>query len=115
VLIEKDARACGVILGNIADFKLTSMARLLRAELPGGLAQLRGERFDLVFSDPPYALRAAQTTLDALCAGDLLAASARVVLEMDRREDPPRLPNGLSLEGQRRYGDTVVLVVAKDA
>jgi len=68
VLVEKDARACGVILGNLSDLKLEAQARVLRGELPGALGQLRGQRFDLVFSDPPYALRAAQTTLDGLCS-----------------------------------------------
>jgi 16S rRNA (guanine966-N2)-methyltransferase len=115
VLVEKDARACGVILGNVSDLKLEEQARVLRGELPQVLSQLRGQRFDLVFSDPPYALRAAQATLDALCSNDLLAPGARVVLEMDRREDLPQLAPGLSLADERRYGDTLVLVVAKGA
>jgi 16S rRNA (guanine966-N2)-methyltransferase len=115
VLVEKDARACGVILGNISDLKLEARARVLRGELPSALGQLRGQRFDLVFSDPPYALRAAQATLDALCSNDVLAPGARVVLEMDRREDGPSLASGLSLADERRYGDTLVLIVAKEA
>jgi 16S rRNA (guanine966-N2)-methyltransferase len=114
VLIEKEARACGVILGNIADLKLEAVAKVVRGELPGALSLLRGQRFDLIFSDPPYALRAAQGTLDALCSNDLLAPGARVVLEMDRRETKPSLLSGLSLLDERRYGDTLVLVVSKD-
>jgi 16S rRNA (guanine966-N2)-methyltransferase len=115
VLVEKDARACGVILGNVSDLKVESQARVLRGELPAALGQLRGRKFDLVFSDPPYALRAAQAILDALCSNDLLAEGSRVVLEMDRREAQPALPAGLSLADERRYGDTLVLVVAKGA
>jgi 16S rRNA (guanine966-N2)-methyltransferase len=115
VLVEKDARACGVILGNVSDLKVESQARVVRGELPGALAQLRGQRFELVFSDPPYALRTSQITLDALCSNDLLAGGARVVLEMDRREEQPAMPAGLSLADERRYGDTLVLVVAKGA
>jgi 16S rRNA (guanine966-N2)-methyltransferase len=114
VLVEKDARACDVILGNISDLKLEAFAKVLRGELPGALSQLRGQRFDLVFSDPPYALRAAQTTLDALCSNDVLGPGARVVLEMDRREEKPQLASGLSLADERRYGDTLLLVVCKD-
>jgi len=109
VLIENDARACGVIYANIAALKAEDRARLVRGELPAALAQLRGEKFDLVFSDPPYALQAAQLTVDALTSNNLLAPEARVVLEMDRREPAP---HGLPLLDERRYGDTRVLVLS---
>lgn len=115
LLVEKDARACGVILGNIADLRLEGQARLLRGELPSALAQLRGQRFDLVFSDPPYALRAAQPIVDGLCANDVLEPGARLVLEMDRREESPQLRAGLAKVDERHYGDTLVLVIAKQA
>jgi 16S rRNA G966 N2-methylase RsmD len=81
--------------------------------LPGALKQLRGERFDRVFSDPPYAMRAAQETLDALVESELLAPGARVVLETDRREPVPSAPP-LALADERRYGDTRILVFSAE-
>jgi 16S rRNA (guanine(966)-N(2))-methyltransferase RsmD len=111
VLIEKEARACGVIHGNVADLGLEARCQVIRDELPGALGRLRG-KFDLVFSDPPYALRASQAVLDGLSANDLLAPGARAVLEMDRREETPACPQGLHIAADRRYGDTRVLVVA---
>ncbi len=109
-LIESDARACGVIHGNVADLRLEDRCQVIRDELPGALARLR-QKFDLVFSDPPYALRASQAVLDGLSANDLLAPGARVVLEMDRREADPVCPQRLRVADDRRYGDTRVLVV----
>src|SRR5439155_1000248 len=76
VLIENDARACAAIFHNIASLKYEGRCRVLRGELPQALEQLRGERFDLVFSDPPYASRAAQKTVDALALNELLAPAA---------------------------------------
>lgn len=114
VLVENDSRACGVIFHNVETLKYGRRCRLVRAELPGALQQLRGERFDLVFSDPPYALRAAQPTLEALASGEVLAPGARVVLEMDRREPSPAPPPGLALADERRYGDTRVLVFSAE-
>jgi 16S rRNA G966 N2-methylase RsmD len=108
VLVENDARSCGVIYANIAALKYEPRCRLLRGELPGALAQLRGEKFDLVFSDPPYAQHAAQATVDALTSNDLLAPAARVVLEMEKREPAPA---GLPLLDDRHYGHTRVLVL----
>jgi 16S rRNA (guanine(966)-N(2))-methyltransferase RsmD len=114
VLVENDARACGVIFHNVATLKYGDRCRVVRAELPGALQQLRGERFDLVFSDPPYALRAAQPTLEALASSEVLAPGARVVLEADRREPSPAPPPGLVLADERQYGDTRVLVFSAE-
>ncbi len=114
VLIESDARACAAIFHNVAALRYEDRCRVVRAELPAALRQLQGERFDLVFSDPPYAQRAAQGTLDALSASGVLAPGARIVLETDRREPSPVPPPGLRLADERRYGDTRVLLYAAD-
>lgn len=107
VFVESDARACGVIHGNIADLKYENRARVVREELPGALSRLE-EKFDLVFCDPPYALHASQAVLDGLTSNDLLAAGARVVLEMDRRDPTPA---GFHIADERRYGDTKIVIV----
>jgi 16S rRNA (guanine966-N2)-methyltransferase len=110
VLIEKQARACGVIHGNIAELGFEDRCQVIRDELPGALGRLR-QKFDLVFCDPPYALRASQAVLDGLSTNDLLNPGARVVLEMDKREKTPTCPPGLRIADDRRYGDTRVVVV----
>jgi len=114
VLVESDPRACAVIEQNLATLGYGDRARLLRAGLPDALGRLRGSRFDLVFSDPPYALRAAQSTLDSLAANGLLEPGARVVLEMDRREPAPVPPPPLAAGGERRYGDTRLLILSAE-
>jgi 16S rRNA (guanine966-N2)-methyltransferase len=114
VLIESDARACAAIHHNVAMLRYEDRCQVLRAELPAALRDLGRERFDLVFSDPPYAVRAAQGTLDALIASGVLRPAARVVLEMDRREPSPAPPAGLRLADDRRYGDTRVRIYAMD-
>jgi 16S rRNA (guanine966-N2)-methyltransferase len=114
VLVESDPRACAAIFHNIASLRYDGRCRLVRGELPQALEQLRGERFHLVFSDPPYASRAAQKTLDALAVNRLLAPAARVVLEMDRREPAPTPSEGLRVADERRYGETRVLIVSAE-
>jgi 16S rRNA (guanine(966)-N(2))-methyltransferase RsmD len=65
-----------------------------------------GERYDLVFLDPPYreAARLATRLADTLPA--VLAPGALVVSESDRRE-PLDLPPLETLD-ERRYGDTLI-------
>ena len=112
-LIEKDMKAFKVIELNAAALKYAARCKPLRDEVDRALPKLRGEQFDLVFSDPPYALLAAQRTLDALAAADLLAPGGRVVLEMGADEPNPACPPGLTLIDEREYGDTRVVVVER--
>jgi 16S rRNA (guanine966-N2)-methyltransferase len=84
-------------------------AEVRRADARGFLRNARadGRQYDLVFLDPPY--QRAGALAEAL-AGDLaavLAPRARVVVESDRRS-PLELP--LSLQVDRRYGDTVIRI-----
>ena len=61
----------------------------------------RGEKFDLVFSDPPYALEAAAEILQAV--QPLLNEGGRVVIEHGKREAAPP-----GFVDQRKFGDTIV-------
>jgi 16S rRNA (guanine966-N2)-methyltransferase len=111
-LVEKDARAAAVIERNAAELGYGARAAIVRDEVARALPRLRGP-FDLVFSDPPYGLRASQETLDALERLGLVAPAGRVVLERDRREPTPSPPPAFSLVDERGYGDTTVAVLVR--
>jgi 16S rRNA (guanine966-N2)-methyltransferase len=111
-LVERDAKAVEVVRRNAAELGLAARCTVLRQDVAQALAEVPGP-FDLVFSDPPYALRAAQATLDLLEARGLVGDRGRVVLERDRREAQPRPPAGFEIVDERRYGDTLVLVVQR--
>ena len=105
-LVEQSVAACKVIEQNIVALRYAGRSTLVRDDVARALRRLAAARFDLVFSDPPYALRAAQATVDAVAP--LLSPGARLVLEMDKRED---LPHGLPLVDDRTYGDTRVVIL----
>ena len=112
-LVEKEGKAAAVIQRNLDELRCAERCSLLREEVAIALPRLAGRQFDLVFSDPPYALQAAQRTLDELSRLQLVAQGGRVVVERDRREPRPALPEGFSLLDERRYGDTLVLVASR--
>src|SRR6185436_6564265 len=64
----------------------------------------RGEKFDLVFSDPPYADEVGREILEAV--RPLLNPGARVVIEHSKRE---AMPDEERID-ERRFGDTVVSI-----
>ena len=58
-----------------------------------------------MFLDPPYA-KETEGVLAELSGTDLLTSCAVVVVEHDRRHEPPASAGGLFLTDRRQYGDT---------
>ncbi len=85
---------------------------VLRGDVADALHALtrRGERFDLVFCDPPYgAPRDARFPLLALA---LVAPGGLYVLQIDRQEGPIAEPEGWALLKRRDYGRNVFLFLS---
>jgi 16S rRNA (guanine966-N2)-methyltransferase len=79
----------------------------LRGRVPGEAP------FDLVLADPPYGAgdEAVLDTISALEAPGWLAEGARVVVERAAREPFPPVPDPWRVGWERRYGDTLVVVL----
>ncbi|MCW2984379.1 MAG: rsmD [Conexibacter sp.] len=111
VLVEKDARAAGVVQSNLDALGLTrEQARVRRRDALAALRDAReaGETYDLVFLDPPYRLATGLGPELALALAPVLAPGARVIGESDRRT-PLDLP-GYRTTFERRYGDTLLRI-----
>lgn len=120
VLVEADAGALRVLRRNVELCGAAGRARVLGMD---GLQALRrlereGERFRLVFLDPPYR-RGLLAPAMARLAGDreqpapLLEPEALLVVERARGEElPVGVGSFIRLE-ERRYGDTVVTMLAR--
>lgn len=110
VFVERDRTAVETLKLNLAELGLGGAEAEIRvADALSSLkaARKRGETYDLVFVDPPYAYAGAlQQQLSALLPF-LLRAGSRVVVESDRRA-PLRLP--LKAQVSRRYGDTTITI-----
>ena len=115
LFVERSSACCALIRRNIEILGLGDKARVMRMDCARAVKLLaaKGERYDLVFADPPYAKVAGRESeskkiLRVLEGYDTFAPQARVVIEHFKgdvlREDFLRLV----LLGQRRYGDTMV-------
>ena len=72
-------------------------------------ARIAARQYDLVFLDPPYR-QASELAVELSAAlAPVLATSARVVAESDRRAP---LDLNLALADERRYGDTLIRIYA---
>ena len=110
LLVESDPRAARTVRANIDALDLAAVCRLNSARVGMVLSQPPIEPFDVVFADPPYSVGGDEVTavLTALVGGGWLAEDAVVVLERSTRSAEPAWPDGVSVEGGRRYGETTL-------
>ena len=106
LLVESDTRAAAVIKSNIDAVGLPGAA-LAAARVERLLGRPPdGDRYDLAFADPPYAVtdEAVARVLTQLTSG-WLAEGALVVVERATRSGPLDWPPGFCAGKSRRYGE----------
>jgi 16S rRNA (guanine966-N2)-methyltransferase len=111
LFVEQNAEACAIIGANVQALGLERGARVLRrdARKPGFSPQ--GEKFDLVFLDPPYGRGLVPPALAALREGHGLAKDALLVIEESAAEAVD-LPQGIAVRESRRFGAAQIVLAA---
>ena len=107
LLVEQGVRAVRVIRENISSIGLPG-AVLVADRVERVLARgPDGDRYDVVFADPPYALAdaAVERVLLLLAETGWLAPGALVVVERATRSGPVSWPDGFVPDRERRYGE----------
>lgn len=109
VLVEMDRKAAEVCEKNAASLGFGERVRVIRSDAAGALRTLagRGDRFDLVFLDPPYAEGPAPA-LESLGTLGLLAPGGRIVAEHGRRQPPREAYGSLVRTSLREFGEPAV-------
>ncbi len=71
-----------------------------------GAAGQAGDRWDVVFLDPPYELGGLELVHNLEALVGCLNPDAVVVVERSSRDRAPEWPDGLALDRRKDYGDT---------
>jgi 16S rRNA (guanine(966)-N(2))-methyltransferase RsmD len=108
--VEQDARAVAALRENVAALGVGAMARVRRADVLRELPALyrAGERFDVVFLDPPYEAGLVEQTVEALGGGGLLLPDGLVVAQHFTKRAPAAAVGALAAFRTRRFGETTL-------
>lgn len=103
VLVDCDRAAHQVERQNAQKLRMETQCRLLNCDWQMALRQMtaQGEKFDVVFLDPPYAMRDMTMVLNGL--KPLLREDAVILLEHEAKTFPST-PDGFELYDNRKYG-----------
>ncbi len=110
IAVERDARKRRTIQANLAAVDVRATVITAPAERFIMVAGRRGQRFDVVCVDPPYAYRHKQGLLTALARADLVNAAGCLVLHCPAADplEPAAVP--LTLVDRRRYGQSALML-----
>ena len=108
--VEMEKCALSVLQRNVSFIPDPSQCEIIGTTAASAinLLQKRGERFDLIFMDPPYGKNLVQTTLEALVGTAILTRQALVLCEHFIRDSIQEQYGPLCRFDTRRYGQTLV-------
>ena len=116
VLIDMDRDACNAIKKNMESTRLGDQCRLVSRDYRQAMDALarEGEKFDVVFIDPPYKMENTGEMCAALYDKGLLSDAFLIVVE-HRRGMAPLLDLRFEAFDLRKYGDTEITFVRNAA
>ena len=113
--IDKSKDAAAVISKNIEKTRLSASCRLFNTDVNEFIRITRGKKkYDVVFIDPPYALRAVAPTLKALLDGDMLKPTSIIVCESEEEnvfESDVALADRFEIIKRAKYGVAHITIV----
>jgi 16S rRNA (guanine966-N2)-methyltransferase len=111
--VDNDGTAANVISENLRSTGFARRAKLHRFDARQAVSRLQGP-YTLVLADPPYYDEDAFEAARAVAESSLVDDRTVVVVEHERRIEPPAMLGTLPLYRSRRHGDTVVSIYAQE-
>lgn len=107
VLCDKSPQACKVITQNIEFVRVKDKTQLMQCEAQTAVQGLAGQKFDLIFLDPPYKCGLIDEALQGIAQFDLLADGGLITAEtaVDEGFD---VPDGFTIKNVRKYGKSLL-------
>ena len=108
--VERDAQAIAALRENVRTLDVADLATVRGGDVLKELSTLhaKGERFDIVFLDPPYEAGLVETTLEMLGGGGLTHPDALVIAQHFTKRPPGAVIGRLGSFRTRRFGETTL-------
>ena len=116
VLCDRSKDAINIIKRNAEKTRLSDRCKIFSSDAQTLLGRLGEERFDIVFLDPPYALKAIPGVLSSLIANNRIKPTSVIVCETAEFSDvfgsDAELYEKFNVKKQVRYGAACVTIMS---
>lgn len=106
IMCDKSYEAIQIINKNVKKTHLEGKAKVIKNDYKKTLELLQGQKFDVIFIDPPYALDIAVSSIKYIIEFNLLTDNGIIVLETDNEKRELENLNKLNVNvyDLRKYG-----------
>lgn len=108
--VDNNFKCIRIIKENLRNIDIENRAKILKMDAFRAIKKLSetGNKFDIIFLDPPYYKGLSKKTLISLNQYDILSHTNIIVVEHSKRDTLPYNINNIIFFKQKRFGDTVL-------
>ncbi len=110
--VDATEQACKLIRENLKRTKLEAEGKVVRSDYMAYLNRC-GEKYDIIFLDPPYAEVFLENSLKRIAEIDILQSNGIIVAERPMGKDLPWEAEGFTRSKDYKYGNTLLTVYRK--
>ncbi|MBN1573293.1 MAG: 16S rRNA (guanine(966)-N(2))-methyltransferase RsmD [Deltaproteobacteria bacterium] len=114
--VDKSEKALEVLKRNIRELGIRERTSIIPLDAAKAIKMVKrnGEKFDIVFLDPPYRqFNQTQELILSISSEDIVNQSGILIWEHDSKRSPEDLYGSLKRENTKRYGDTSISFFSK--
>ena len=113
VFVDESEKACLLIRENLRRAKLEQQGIVAKSDYMSFLRRC-GEKFDIIFLDPPYAEVFLENALKCITEIDILRSDGIIICERPLDKELPWCYAGYSRSKDYKYGNTLITLYRKD-
>lgn len=110
VFVDKSRECSQIIKENLTHTKLSKRAEVIVMDVCSALGKLsqKGNKFDIIFLDPPYGKGFVKETLESIVSADVIKPDTLIIAEHDVEDVVPEDIGTLKNFRHQKYGDTII-------
>ena len=113
VFVDESEKACRLIRENLKRTRLEQEGRVVRSDYLAYLSRC-GEKFDIIFLDPPYAEVFLENALKKITEIDILQSGGIIVTERPLGKELPYEFADYTRSKDYKYGNTLITLYRKE-
>ena len=110
--VDISQKCIDLIRRNLEKTRLGEGAAVLKGDAALALKKFAGQKFDIIFLDPPYLGDFVEKALREICKRDILEDNGYIILEMSRTAQAPEIEE-LEVFKEKEYSGTRLVFMEK--
>lgn len=112
-LVDKSRDAIAIIRDNAAKAKLADKCAIFQSDYLDFIRRSAGKQYDIIFLDPPYALKMYKPALEAMLKSSILKPTSLIICESGEDavfDGDTELASRFDIEKQTKYSKTYITI-----